>query len=76
MTLKSWIAAFFPVSLLALIGYTAVKMSVLGTAAAVYLLPVLAYRLLILFYPISSGLSNLKERRFSPWWASHQIQLI
>lgn len=76
MTLKSRLAAFFPLLLLTIIGYSALKLSVLGALAAVYLLPVVCYRLFVIAYPLEPGLSNLAEKRFSPWWASHQIQLI
>lgn len=76
MTWRSWIAAFFPAFLLAVIGYSALTLSVLGTLAAVYLLPVLCHRLFVVCYPLELGLSNMAEKRFSPWWASHQIQLL
>jgi acetyltransferase-like isoleucine patch superfamily enzyme len=44
--------------------------------AAVYLLPVLVYRCFVVLYPLELGLSNMTGQRFSPWWASHQIQLL
>ncbi|MBI5247645.1 MAG: acyl transferase [Elusimicrobia bacterium] len=76
MTLKSYMAMLFPAILLATIGFSAVKLSVLGTLSAVYLLPVLVYRCFVVLYPLELGLSNMAEKKFSPWWASHQIQLL
>ena len=69
-------AMLLPAVLLASIAFSAVKLSVLGILAAVYLLPVLLYRLFVVAYPLELGLSNLAEMKFSPWWASHQIQLL
>ena len=69
-------AMLFPSIVLAVIVFSVVKMSVLGTLAAVYLLPVLVYRCFVVAYPLELGLSNMAEKRFSPWWASHQIQLL
>lgn len=51
------------------------------TAAFILLLslygfPLFVFRLLVMFYPIKEGLSDLRNRAFSPWWASHQIQAI
>ena len=82
MTWKSRAIAFFPALLLGILVCSAVCFTKHPAAAlaaaifAVYLLPVLCSRALLFFYPLSLGLSNLSERRFSPWWASHQIQLI
>ena len=81
MTWKSRAIAFFPALLLGIIGCSAVLFMAHPSAAvaailfAVYLLPVLCSRALLFIYPLVTGLSNLSERRFSPWWASHQIQL-
>jgi hypothetical protein len=82
MTWKSRAMMFFPALLLGILVGSAVefpKHPAAATAAAifaVYLLPVLCSRALLFFYPLAASLSNLSERRFSPWWASHQIQLI
>ena len=45
-------------------------------AANIYLLPPLTLRLHQLIFPIKEGASNLSERKYSPWWGAHQIQLI
>jgi hypothetical protein len=44
--------------------------------AAVYLLPVAAYRLLGWRHPLREGVSCLDEPRFSPWWGGHQVQAL
>ena len=41
-----------------------------------YGLPLLAYRLHNQLYPITEGVSYLQGKAYSPWWGSHQIQLI
>ncbi len=76
MTWKSWVAAFFPAALLLLIAYMITSFAIVGTVLAIYLLPVSLYRLFVAVYPLELGLSNMAEKRFSPWWASHQIQLL
>lgn len=41
-----------------------------------YLLPPLAFRVHQWICPIKKSLSNLSDRRYSPWWGAHQIQLL
>jgi len=76
MTWRSKLAAVFPAALLSLIAYSIFCRSILGAVLAVYVVPVAVYRLFIKLHPLDLGLSNMAERRFSPWWASHQIQLL
>lgn len=45
-------------------------------AVILYLIPPLTFRLHRIFFPIRKSLSNLSERKYSPWWGAHQIQLI
>lgn len=49
----------------------------LGLAAfgSAYLLPVLAFRLLVAVRPIPTGFTAIDEPKFSPWWAAHNLQL-
>lgn len=41
-----------------------------------YGLPVLAYRLHSRVYSLKSGISYLQRHGYSPWWGSHQFQVI
>jgi carbonic anhydrase/acetyltransferase-like protein (isoleucine patch superfamily) len=45
-------------------------------AVILYIIPPLTFRLHRIFFPIRKSLSNLSERKYSPWWGAHQIQLI
>jgi len=45
-------------------------------AVILYLVPPLTFRLHQIFFPIRKSLSNLSERKYSPWWGAHQIQVI
>lgn len=76
MTWRSYVAAFFPAALLSLIAYSIFCRWVAGSLFALYIVPVLVYRIFIAVHPLELGLSNMAEKRFSPWWASHQIQLL
>lgn len=44
--------------------------------AAVYLLPVAAYRLHERLWPLSEGLSRIDAPGYSPWWGGHQCQAV
>lgn len=44
--------------------------------AALYLLPVAAFRLHGLFFPLKPGASKISKPGYSPWWGGHQIQLL
>ena len=41
-----------------------------------YGLPVVAYRLHNRVYPLSAGITYLQGQAYSPWWGSHQFQLV
>ena len=43
---------------------------------SLYGLPLCAFHLLSLLFPVREGLSDFSGRAFSPWWAAHQIQAI
>jgi hypothetical protein len=45
-------------------------------AVIIYLIPPLTFRLHRIFFPIKKSLSNLSDRKYSPWWGAHQIQVI
>jgi hypothetical protein len=83
MTLLSKILLFFPTIVLLLTGgsliYFADSPSILSALAilfSLYGLPVLVYRLHEWIYPLREGISYLCEKEYSPWWGSHQIQVI
>ena len=48
--------------------------AVLILLTVIYIFPLLSFKCLHFFYPIRPGLSDLAEKKFSPWWAGHQIQ--
>jgi hypothetical protein len=41
-----------------------------------YGFPLSIYRIHDYFYPVSEGISYLCGKEYSPWWGSHQIQVI
>ena len=83
MTLISKILSFFPTFILLLIGaaiiylaYSPNIFSILAVLLSIYGLPVLVYRLHEWVYPVREGISYLQGKEYSPWWGSHQIQVI
>ncbi len=83
MSFKSKLFSFFPVLHLILISLSiycfVVGASLLSYASiffSIYLFPLISFRLLNLFFPIIEGESDILSRKFSPWWAGHQIQLL
>ena len=83
MTALGRIMSFYPAFILSLsaasVFWFAARPSVIQPAlliAIIYLLPPATFRLHNIFFPIREKLSNLSERRYSPWWGAHQIQLI
>ncbi len=83
MTLLSTFLLFFPAIVLLLTGAAAVYfahspgiLSLLAILASLYGLPVLVYRLHQRVYPVREGISYLRGKDYSPWWGSHQIQVI
>ncbi|MEM7771418.1 MAG: acyl transferase [Cyanobacteria bacterium P01_E01_bin.6] len=51
-------------------------MSAIALLLSLYGVPPLVYRLHAWRYPISDGISYLLDATYSPWWGSHQIQVI
>jgi hypothetical protein len=83
MTLLGRLIGFFPSLHLAAIAAAVIALvhapSIVNAAAAVaavYVLPLLTFRLLGWFHPLREGVSFLDEPRFSPWWGGHQIQAV
>jgi hypothetical protein len=83
MTALSILLSFFPLSVLLLAGGTGYFLLIqpswltLGSLLTVlYLYPVATYRLLNLFWPLKEGRYDLSQKKYNPWWGSHQIQLI
>lgn len=83
MTLLSKTLLFFPATISLLTGGAIIYFarspgifSALTVLFCVYGIPVLVYRLHQWLYPVSEGISYLGENKYSPWWGSHQIQLI
>jgi hypothetical protein len=83
MTVLSTILLFFPTLVLILIGAAIVYLayapsifSVVAVLLTIYGLPVLVYRLHQWVYPVGEGISYLIGKEYSPWWGSHQIQVI
>ena len=83
MTFLSRILLFFPAIVLLLTSvsfiYFVHSPGIFGFLVilfSLYGLPILVYRLHQLFYPIKEGISYLQGKEYSPWWGSHQIQVI
>ena len=87
MTLRSTLLLLFPGLVLGLAlaglitgawvgGATGAGLSVAWILAAIYLLPVLCYRLHNALWPVEPGGSYLIGEAYSPWWGGHQLQLI
>ncbi|MEM9566873.1 MAG: acyl transferase [Cyanobacteria bacterium P01_E01_bin.34] len=83
MTLLSLLLSFFPTTVVLLAIATLAWLWVAPSAIAVatilfvlYGLPLCAYHLHNLLYPLIEGTSYLRGTAYSPWWGSHQIQQI
>jgi hypothetical protein len=83
MTLLGATISLFPaavvVGALACIAWFAARPGVVPAAALVavlYLLPVAVYRLHALVFPLLEGGSRLVGTGYSPWYGSHQIQVV
>lgn len=82
----SWtgrLMAFFPVLILALIGAAIMGfvarpgiLTALAIPAASYAFPLASHRIHERFHPAREGVSHLRGADYSPWWGSHQIQLV
>ncbi|MDM9382314.1 acyl transferase [Chlorogloeopsis sp. ULAP01] len=83
MTILSTLLSFFP-ALVILMVFTSfificIQPSILCVAAflfSLYIFPLLIYKLHEKFYPLQEGISYLVGKNYSPWWGSHQIQVI
>lgn len=83
MTLLGRLISFFPAFIIAVIlagvmwfGMSPSPLQPILLILTVYLLPPLAFRLHNHFFPMKYRFSDLAERRYSPWWGAHQIQVI
>lgn len=83
MTLLSTVLSFFSSVTLGLaalsLGYGVWTHSLWSLALSLFFLyglPVLAYRLHGWVYPLTPGISYLQGPNYSPWWGSHQFQVI
>lgn len=87
MTFLSRLLLFFPAFVIGISGLffgllfaasngLEVLLYLLLVGFTLYGLPLLAYRLHSQLYPITEGVSYLQGKAYSPWWGSHQIQLI
>lgn len=83
MTFLSVILSFFPaiviliaVSSFLWLCFSPGIFSILSLLFSLYGFPLLVYRIHQLFYPIKEGISYLGTKEYSPWWGSHQIQVI
>ncbi|NEQ53757.1 MAG: acyl transferase [Leptolyngbya sp. SIO3F4] len=83
MTLLSKLLSFFPGLTLAVatlsLGYgiwAHSLWSIMLCLLSLYGLPLLGYRLHNYIYPLKSGISYLQGSDYSPWWGSHQFQVI
>lgn len=83
MTLAGKLAALFPTLHFALILaslYSFVQSPNASSFAlffaAIYLFPLLVYRLVNAFAPVQEGITDLASPTYNPWWTSHQIQLL
>ena len=83
MTALSTILSCFPALVILMAGasflwlcFSASIFSVLALLFSLYGFPLLVYRIHSHFYPLKEGISYLCGKEYSPWWGSHQIQVI
>jgi hypothetical protein len=83
MTLLGRIISFYSTCILGLcaatilwFGWRPAPIQPVILAVILYLVPPLTFRLHRIFFPIKKSLSNLSDRNYSPWWGTHQIQVI
>jgi acetyltransferase-like isoleucine patch superfamily enzyme len=83
MTFLGTILSFFP-AIVMLMGLSSFLwicfqpgiFSVAGLLFSLYIFPLLIYRIHEHFYPVNEGITYLGKKEYSPWWGSHQIQVI
>ncbi|NEZ55310.1 acyltransferase [Adonisia turfae] len=83
MTLLSKFLSFFPTLTLSLatvsLAYGIWEHSLWSVMLCLFFLygfPILSYRIHHSVYPLENGISYLQGSDYSPWWGSHQFQLI
>jgi hypothetical protein len=83
MTLRARLFGWFPALWLATAGVSFCSVlvcpglvSALELFASLYLLPVAAYRLHNLVWPLHEGASRIDGPDYSPWWGGHQCQVM
>lgn len=83
MSLKSKFFSLFPTLHVALILMSVYGFVVRASLSSfflifffIYAFPLICFRLLNTLFPIKEGVSDIFEKKFSPWWAGHQIQLL
>jgi hypothetical protein len=83
MTPLSTIFSFFPALVMLLtaasflwICFYPGILSIMALLISLYCFPLLIYRIHEYFYPLKEGISYLGGKNYSPWWGSHQIQVI
>jgi hypothetical protein len=83
MTVLGTVISFFPAAVvfgaLACVAWFVARPGVAPAAALVavlYLFPVAVYRLHALAFPLREGGSHLVGTGYSPWYGSHQIQVV
>jgi len=83
MTLLSTLLSWFPASVILAAGASLIWMcfspSFISLFALIFFLygfPLLVYRIHQRFYPLKEGVTYLLGDEYSPWWGSHQFQVI
>ena len=83
MTLLSTVLSYFPALVILMTGASFLWMcfcpgifSVSSLFFSLYGFPILIYRIHSRFYPVKEGISYLYGKEYSPWWGSHQIQVV
>ncbi|MGD1804826.1 acyltransferase [Dapis sp. BLCC M126] len=83
MTLLSILLSWFPTALIFLAIGSLISIcihpnftNILCLIFTLYGIPLIIYRIHNIFYPIEPGVTYLLGKKYSPWWGSHQIQII
>lgn len=83
MTLLSILLSWFPTLLIFLTIGSLISIcihpnliNILCLIFTLYGVPIIVYRIHNFFYPIEPGVTYLLNKKYSPWWGSHQIQII
>lgn len=83
MTIAAKLVTFFP--FLQLVGsfyllYEAVNkksfLFLIYFLITLYLIPIIIHRIHSLFFPVKYGDSDIFNKSYSPWWTSHQLQML